>query len=190
MEHFSILFHTMSTGDTQTDETLVEMVCTQDQELYALLVGRYQSKLLRYARGILRDEQKAEDVVQEAFIKAFINLRGFDTKKKFSSWLYRIVHNEAMNSIKKYRQEIPLLETADFPSEENIEDNFIQKELSTTVTTCLKALPALYAAPLTLYYAEEKSYDEISDILQIPIGTVGTRMNRAKRLMKQLCQKK
>ncbi len=186
----SILSCNMSMTDARTDEELVTLVRTTDQELYALLVDRYQHRLLRYARSLLRDEQKAEDVVQEAFIKAFINLHGFDTRKKFSSWLYRIVHNEAMNSVKKYRLEVPLLESVDIASSEDIEDAFIKKELVADVVSCLDQLPAIYSAPLTLYFIEERSYEEISDILQIPLGTVGTRVSRAKRLMKQLCQKK
>lgn len=180
----------MACPDSQTDEAIVEMVRTKDQELYACLVERYQHKLLRYASGLLHDEHKAADVVQEAFIKAFINLNGFNTKKQFSSWIYRIVHNEAMNSVKKYRWEIPLWDDFEFASTENIEEAFMQQELVTDLHRCLADLPVLYAAPLTLYYIEERSYEEISDILHVPMGTVATRISRAKRVMKKLCHKK
>lgn len=180
----------MNGNDSLTDEELVDLSRTKDQEQYACLVDRYQHKLLRYAFGLLRDEHKAEDVVQEAFIKAFINLNAFDTKKKFSSWMYRIVHNEAMNSIKKYRKEIPLLEHFDFASSQDIEEEFAEKELLTALNDCIDGLPILYSAALTLYYIEEKSYEEIGDILHLPMGTVATRISRAKRLMKKICQKK
>jgi RNA polymerase sigma-70 factor, ECF subfamily len=180
----------MNGNDSRTDEELVELSRTKDQEQYACLVDRYQHRLMRYALGLLRDGHKAEDVVQEAFIKAFINLNAFDTKKKFSSWMYRIVHNEAMNSIKKYHKEIPLLEHFDFVSSQDIEEEFAEKELLVALNDCIDGLPVLYSAPLTLYYIEEKSYEEISDILHLPMGTVATRISRAKRLMKKICQKK
>jgi RNA polymerase sigma-70 factor, ECF subfamily len=88
-----------------SDEQLVEEVRSKDQELYSHIVDRYQAKLMRYIKYLIFDEYKAADVVQETFIKAFINLNGFDTRKKFSSWIYRIAHNEAMNSVKKYHRE-------------------------------------------------------------------------------------
>jgi RNA polymerase sigma-70 factor (ECF subfamily) len=170
------------------DEDIVEQVRSSDQERYAILVERYQHKLLRYAQSLVHDEHKAADVVQESFIKAFINLQGFDTRKKFSSWIYRIVHNEALNSIKKYPKEIPLPEGVDFASSENIEEDFEQQETAREVQAHLKKLPLLYAEPLLLRYKGEKSYEEISDILRIPLGTVATRISRAKVLMKHICQ--
>jgi len=171
-----------------SDEVLVEQVRSSDQELYAVLVERYQHKLLRYAHNLIHDENKATDVVQESFIKAFINLQGFDTRKKFSSWIYRIVHNEAINSVKKHQKEISLPENFEFASSENIEADFEQQEIAMTVQTHLKKLPIIYAEPLILRYLEEKTYEEISDILHLPKGTVATRINRAKTLMKHLCQ--
>jgi len=179
----------MAEAETQSDETIVEKVRSEDRELYAILIARYEHKLLRYAVNILRDEHRAVDVVQETFIKAFLNLNGFDTDKKFSSWIYRIAHNETMNAIKKYRLETPLLDTADFTGTENSETDFEQKEITEQVEKCLHELPILYAEPLTLFAIDEKSYEEIHDILRIPMGTVATRISRAKALMKHLCQK-
>lgn len=172
-----------------SDEEIVEKVRSIDQELYVVIVDRYQSKLLRYARSLIKDENKSLDIVQESFIKAFVNLKSFDTKKKFSSWIYRIVHNEAMNVIKKYHKEIPILDDIDFPSNENIENDFEQKEITDVVKKCLEEIPLLYSEPLALRYIEDKTYEEISDILRIPMGTVATRMNRAKIIMKRVCQK-
>lgn len=172
-----------------SDEEIIKKIRTSDQNLYTIIIERYQEKLLRYARNLTRDESKATDTVQESFIKAFINLNNFDTNKKFSSWIYRIVHNEIINGFKKYKNEIPLLEEWDFKSEENIEDEFEQKEISKKIEKCLNNIPLLYGEPLSLYYIDEKTYEEISDILRIPMGTVATRINRAKKLMKKICQK-
>lgn len=172
-----------------TDEEVVHKVWSEDQELYAIIVDRYQHKLMRYAINLIHDDQKARDIVQESLIKAFVNIRGFDPKKKFSSWIYRIVHNEAMDVIKKYHREVPFPEDFDIQSEENIEDDFDQKEVVSRVNLCLGKIPLKYSEPLTLYYVEEKSYKEISDILRIPMGTVATNVNRAKKMMKHICQK-
>ncbi len=172
-----------------TDEQVVEYIRTQDQESYLELVLRYQNKLFRYVYTISRDEAKSEDIVQNTFIKAFVNLNNFNVNKKFSSWIFRIAHNQAIDELKKYKRETPILENIDFNSKENIEEEFSQKETRQRVQKCLFEMPLIYSEPLELYFIEEKSYDEISDILQIPIGTVGTRINRAKILMKKICQK-
>lgn len=171
-----------------SDEALVELVTDKDQELFSELVNRYQAKLLRYAGRLLADEHQAADVVQTAFIKAFVNLRGFDTKKKFSSWLYRIVHNEAINLIKKEKNKISLDKNQwvnDLSDDEpEIEEKLVEKELKQQVRTSLKKLPLIYRSVLNLHYLEEKSYEEISDILKIPVGTVGTRVSRGKKIMR------
>ena len=170
-----------------TDEQVADYVRTKDQESYLEIVLRYQSKLIRYANSLTHDETKAADIVQNSFIKAFVNLNSFNTKMKFSSWIYRIVHNEAMNEVIKHKNEMPILEGVDFASEEDIVANLTKKEAQERVKKCLSEIPLLYSEPLSLFFLEEKSYDEISDILRLPIGTVGTRIRRAKILMKKIC---
>lgn len=172
-----------------TDEKIVELVRVKDKEMYAWLIRRYQKKLLRYAHFLTGDEDNAADVVQESLIKAYINLNSFNLKKKFSSWLYRIVHNQAMNLIKKQGKQVQLYADLQIDSGLSIEDEFVIKELKTHAHQCLSKMAIIYKEPLSLYYLEEKSYEEISDILRIPIGTVGTRINRAKAIMKKICQK-
>ena len=172
-----------------SDEDLVEKIRTSDKNLYVIIIERYEKKLIRYANNLIKDKNKAIDIVQESFIKAFIDLNNFDINKKFSSWIYRIVHNQVINIIKKYHKETPLLEDWDFKSEENIEENFEIQEIKEKVEKCLKNIPFLYREPLSLYYIDEKSYKEISYILRIPMGTVATHINRAKKLMKKICQK-
>ena len=171
------------------DEEIIEKIRTSDQDLYTVIIDRYQKKLIRYAYNLIKNEDKAIDIVQESFVKAFINLNNFNIEKKFSSWIYRIVHNQAINLAKKYQKETPLLENSDFESDDNIESDFEQKEIKENVERCLKEISLIYSEPLSLYYIDEKSYEEISDILRIPMGTVATRINRAKKLMKNICQK-
>ncbi|PIP53503.1 hypothetical protein COX08_00650 [Candidatus Beckwithbacteria bacterium CG23_combo_of_CG06-09_8_20_14_all_34_8] len=171
-----------------TDEKLVEYVRTQDQESYRELVKRFQSKLLRYATYLTNDEHRAADVVQESFIKAYVNLNSFDINKSFSTWIYRIVHNEAINIIKKYQKEISRDDKFDIPDDKNMELDFTQKELRNQIKKCLKQLSLAYREPISLMYLEGYDYKQISDILRIPIGTVGTRINRAKKMLAKLCQ--
>ena len=172
-----------------TDEQIVKIVRTKDKEVYLEIVLRYQEKLLRYALYLVQDKAKAADAVQESFIKAFINLNSFNTKMKFSSWIYRIVHNQVMNVVSKYKKELPLFENVDLNSGKNPEIDLTKKEIRDRVNKCIGQIPIKYSEPLSLFYLEEKSYGEISDILRLPIGTVGTRINRAKVFMKKICQK-
>jgi RNA polymerase sigma-70 factor, ECF subfamily len=173
----------------KTDEEVVSYVQSKDQDFYFVIVLRYQDKLTRYVQTITHDNSKTTDIVQDTFIKAFINLRSFDIKKKFSSWIYRIAHNQAMNVIKKNYKEIPLEEDFDVKSDEDIVLDFEKEELRIKIEKCLKMIPLIYSEPLVLHFIEEKSYKEISDILRMPMGTVAIRINRAKILIKKICHK-
>ena len=171
-----------------SDELLIKHVREKNKEAFAEIIKRYQDKLLRYASYLVNDEDKAADIVQEAFIKSYINLNGYDIKRKFSSWIYRITHNEAMNYLNKHKKEFPLLENNGEDSGIDLEDDLVKKELQAHAHYCLKQIDIIYKEPLSLYFIEGKSYDEIAEILRIPIGTVGTRINRAKALMKKICK--
>ena len=94
-----------------------------------------------------------------------------------------------MNMVKKYKNEVPILDDFDFESDEYILKEFEERETKIYVEKCLKSIPIIYSEPLSLYYLDDKSYEEISDILRIPMGTVAIRMSRAKKLMKYICQK-
>lgn len=173
-----------------SDEQLVVKVRDQDQELYGEIVRRYQAKLIRYATYIISDEDIAKDVVQNSFIKAFINLRGFDENKKFSSWIYRIVHNEAINNLKKRRWEVSL-DISEWVgigtgSKDEVLENLERREISTMVKKSLDKLSLQYRSVLVLYYLEEKSYEEIAEVLRVPIGTVGTRISRGKKKLAKI----
>lgn len=177
-----------------TDEQLIEKIRTEDQELYEEIVKRYETQLLRYATYLINDSEKAADAVQNAFIKAFVNLQSFDSKKQFSSWIYRIVHNETVNIIRKKSRELPLEEfkwsEKFFARYDKSEKNIQEKEMKKILQESLKELPIKYRSPLVLFYLEDKSYEEISEVLRLPIGTVGTRINRGKKYMKEIVEKK
>lgn len=170
------------------DEELVSIIRDQDQELYTEIVNRYEQKLRRYALVFVHDNDKADDVLQSTFIKAFINLKGFNTKKKFSSWIYRILHNEAINYIKKHKRELSLDDstevlriTSDIDHNQEIE----KEEIKTFLNEHMDRLSIKYREPLALFYLEDYSYGEISEILKMPVGTVGTRVSRGRGLLKK-----
>ena len=166
----------------------MELVRGGNKELYAHIIQRYQFKLMRYALYLVGDHDKASDAVQESFVKAYVNLNGFDTKKKFTSWIYRIVHNEVVNLVNKHSRYARLDSNIDFNDNVNIEDSYIKEEAILHAQECLKQMDLIYREPLSLYYIEDKSYDEIGYILRLPPGTVATRINRAKVIMRKLCQ--
>ncbi len=177
----------------QSDENLVKLALTNDPKAYYHLVKRYQNKLLRYTTALLHNHDQAEDATQNAFIKAYQNLHRFNPKLKFSSWIYRIAHNEAINSIKKNKRH----QTINEPAFLNLQPDkttsklteLINQEQAHQLLQTITKLPLKYQEVITLYYFENKSYQEISDILRLPKNTIGTHLSRAKKQLKTLIQK-
>jgi len=171
-----------------TDEQVASRVQGGDADAFGLLVERFEQPLLRYARRFLSGHSDAEDVVQEAFIKAFTNIRSFDVARKFSPWIYRIAHNEFINAIKKKRREpVPFFDADEFfPHPVALEDpreDAARKERAKEIEGHLDGLDMKYREPLVLYYFQELDYREIADVLHIPISTVGVRLKRAREAL-------
>lgn len=175
-----------------TDNELVEIVREHDPERYAELIERYQGKLFAYLYRLTGAREETEDLLQDVFIKAFRNLRSYDTERKFSSWIYRIAHNEAVNHIKRrsLKRFIPwedITATKDMlrmsSAEEGADTAHIREEVRQEVDEVINRLPFKYKQVLLLRYYSDKSYEDISEILGKPINTVGTLINRAKKRM-------
>ncbi len=177
----------------KTDEELVALTL-EDQEVFYHLIKRYEKKLLNYILRISStSRENAEDILQEVFIKIYRNLNGFDTDLKFSSWAYRITHNETMSHFRKNQAKLKITSIDDdennnlinlLKSSLDVKKDFSSKEIYQKVREVINLLPAKYSEILVLRYLEEKDYQEISDILQIPMGTVATLINRAKTKFK------
>ena len=170
-----------------TDERLIEKI-KKDPEVFGEIIDRYQKKLERYIFYLIGDKNEILDLVQEVFIKVYVNLNGFDVGKKFSSWIFRIAHNLAVNYLKKKKTFLKLNEEIKISDEKDIEDDFVKKELKKILEKCLNNLPINYKEVLVFYYFENLSYEEISYLLKIPPGTVAIRLSRAKKYLKKLCQ--
>ena len=171
-----------------SDEQLVEIIRENDQELYSEIIKRYNQKLSHYLRKFIYDQDELEDVLQVVFIKVYKNLYGFNINKKFSSWIYRIAHNEAVNHLKKHSKERISLDEIEYKiidEKIDISGQVDKKLLKENVEKLLKNIKTKYREPLILFYFEQRSYEEISDILRIPTSTVGTLISRGKKMIKQ-----
>ncbi len=173
-----------------SDEQLAKSVQEGDIEKFGTLMERYQAKLFRYGKKFLSNEDNIEDVVQDVFIKTYQNIQSFDTSQRFSPWIYRIAHNTYVNAIKK--NSLSPLYLFDFDtliSHTIVDDPIVrekeQEEIKKIVDQGLSLIEPKYREILILYYIEDLSYKEISDILHIPVGTVGVRIMRAKETLKE-----
>ncbi|MDD2656923.1 MAG: sigma-70 family RNA polymerase sigma factor [Patescibacteria group bacterium] len=169
----------------KTDNELV-LLSLENQENFLYLVQRYEKKLLSYIIRISGVKyEDAQDVLQDAFVSMFLKLNSFDSRLKFSSWAYRIVHNQTITDFRKrkvrpvqYFEENDLVRLVDSMSSD---DHFDKKLLQDEIKTILDKMDKKYREVLVLKFLEEKDYNEISDILKKPVGTVGTLVNRAKK---------
>jgi len=175
-----------------SDEELVKLTL-ENQENFGYLINRYELKLGRYIRRISGlGKEDIEDLLQDVFIKAYQNLNNFDQNLKFSSWIYRIAHNEVISQWRKrkarpenvYWEVDNILEniTADFDISSDIDHDLLRKSLD----KIFNKMDIKYREVLILKFIEEKNYQEISDILKKPMGTVATLINRAKKQFKQI----
>ncbi len=180
-----------------SDEKIARFVQNGDKEAFGILVKRYESKLTRYAKKFLLNYEDVKDLVQEVFLKAFVNIQSFDYRRKFSPWLYRIAHNVFVNAIKKQKRnplsffdlDVFLPHFYHEKAETNIVKDFDARYLKDILDKSLDKLDFKYREPLLLYYFEEMSYREIAEVMHIPISTVGVRLNRGKELLREIYNK-
>lgn len=163
----------------------------EDVDYFTCLYQRYENRLLNYIHRISNlSSDESRDILQEAFIKVWKNLNGFNTDLKLSSWLYRIVHNEVISNWRK-RHAMKSDPFSDITEQRllNINHDFeVESFDEEKLKTGLHKLPPKYREVLILKYFEEMTYEEISDVLKIPVGTVATRINRAKKACQKYCK--
>jgi len=177
---------------SETDEQLAARVQAGEQEAFGELVTRYEPKLLRYARKFLLDPDDAADIVQDVFLKSYENMQSFDASRRFSPWIYRIAHNEYVNALKR-RESRGTIFTVDFDTlfphlaaAEKTDTAALERDVREALEGHLKKLDPKYREPLILYYLEEMDYRMISEVLHIPVSTVGVRLSRGKSILKKL----
>lgn len=172
-----------------SDEEIAHLVQQGNIRAFGVIVDRYEAKLRRYASKFLFGYEDAQDHVQDVFLKAYTHIQGFDTKRRFSPWIYRIAHNTFINAIKRNGKEtVPFFNPDElFPhpvAKEETDSDALHQELKEALEQCLDKLDPKYREPLVLSFFEELSYKEIADVLRIPTSTVGVRIRRAKQQLR------
>lgn len=178
----------------RTDEELAT-ISNGNIEAFEELISRYEKKLLRYIGRIANfSNEENEEVLQEVFIKVWKNINSFSPDLKFSSWIYRIAHNETISIFRKAKSrgisdQVELTETLFIPEKIDFIKELDDKISSHNIQNVLLEMDTKSREILVLKFLEEQSYEEISDILKLPMGTIATRINRAKDSFRALVQK-
>ena len=168
------------------DGDLVALALRGDPGAFASLVERYDRAVYHLAYRTLHDVEEARDVAQEAFFKAFRSLRTFKPGAKFSTWIFAITYHaccDRLNRSKRYTgQELP--ERAD--ATPGPEQQVIALDETQRLRTAIDCLPEKYRAVITLYHLQGRQYEEIAQVLGLPMGTVKTHLFRAKEQLRRL----
>jgi RNA polymerase sigma-70 factor (ECF subfamily) len=178
------------------DRTLAQRAQRGDQGAFATLVTRHQRYVYNLAYRLLRDAQEAEDLTQEAFLRAWRGLGGYRGAQdpagaQFTTWLYRIVTNLCYNRLPGLRRQLQegdaeALERVAAPEAHTPRARLEAGERQAHVQAAIEALPEKYRLVVTLYYLQEQSYQEIAAVLGLPMGTVKTHLYRARARLKDL----
>ena len=176
------------------DDKLVERAIGGDESAYSELVEKYERALYFHVRKMIKDEEQVNDLVQEAFVKAFDNLNSYSTNYAFSTWLYRIATNHTIDYLRKKKLKTLSIDepvkTRDGDMQMQLEDesagtdrNIIRKQRQKIVQNAIDELPEKYRKVIEMRHMEEKSYQEIADVLDLPLGTVKAHIFRAREML-------
>ena len=177
----------------QTDDQIITEVREGNPRKYALLVERHKDRAFSLALRMLGSREDAEEIVQDAFLRAFRSLNLFRGDARFGTWLYRIVYNLSLSRISRKK---PFLEFHDLSDdhaalpavdegEVSLLDNLGDRELQDAVMAEVSNLPPHFRAALSLFYIDDLTYDEMSSVMDIPLGTVKTYLFRGRNLLRK-----
>jgi len=184
-------------SDRDIDQQLVERVQRGDKAAFDLLVAKYQRKIFRLLSRLIRDTAEIEDVAQEAFVKAYRALPNFRGESAFYTWLYRIAINTAKNYLVSQGRRAPTTTDADIEDAETFDDGdhlrdlntpdsmLLSKQVAEAVNRAIDKLPEDLRTAIVLREIEGLSYEEIAETMNCPIGTVRSRIFRAREAIAQ-----
>jgi RNA polymerase sigma-70 factor (ECF subfamily) len=181
------------------DHSLLAATLAGDETAFAEIVRRYKNQITNYVYRMLNDYDRASDLAQETFVRVYMSAERYQATYSFSTYIYRIAHNLAISELRtRKRRKLFSLPTffSDKDSEEieveiedkrqtMADDQMIANERRAAVDKAIVSLPEKYRMALVLCDIEEKSYEEISEVLGLPVGTVKSRINRARNLLKE-----
>ena len=191
-----IIRHMFLENEKKTDIQLVKETL-KNQDNFSLIISRYKLPLRRYIRRITNiHDEEIDDLLQEIFISVYQNLNSFNQDLQFSSWIYRIAHNKTINYWRKNKKESSNISVEEHLSfiesifnHEHILEDLEKEENKILITRALNNLDQKYYDVLVLKFLENKDYNEISDILEKPMGSIATLINRGKKQLKKEVEK-
>ncbi|MBX6363599.1 MAG: sigma-70 family RNA polymerase sigma factor [Gemmatimonadetes bacterium] len=183
-----------------TDQQIVALAREGREAAFRELIARYERPVLSLIYRLVRDREKAEDLAQDSFIKVLNALDRYDPSYKFSSWMFKIAHNTALDHLRKKGLDTlsldgsPHAATADetaasvltaISEDETPEEYTANRELGAEIERAIARLRPEYRTAITLWHAEARPYEEIAEIMGVPLGTVKTYIHRARNELKQ-----
>ena len=164
---------------------LIEDALKGDENACQKILNLYKGRIFSYVYRIVRNYHDAEDITFDTFIRCFKALKSFDPTRSFSTWLFSIAHNVVIDFLRKNKQEYEYLD-----ERHSIKDDFVQeyekKKKLEKIEKALAKLPPIDREIVVLFHKEENSYQEISEILNIPVSTIKTRLHRARKKLREL----
>lgn len=180
------------TGGKPTDDNaLIELARRHDQGAFSLLVEKYRKALIAHILKYVTVLEDAEDICQRSFEKAFMNIDRFNARYAFSTWLYNIARNEAIDHIRRSRTSINSVpisverEALDVLAGSTPEDEFIIDQAVSNLLTGIRELGESYRQVVELRFIKDYAYEDIARELNLPLGTVKTRISRARKLLEK-----
>jgi RNA polymerase sigma-70 factor (ECF subfamily) len=172
----------------ENDRELVHNALQGNQKAFRQIVERYHATAYAVVRGILGDSDEVDDVLQNVYVKIYRGLAGFRGESRLSTWIYQIARNEAINAVRKRRPVATPVEDVAVPAGEDAspEVRFGRRELSERMEAAMAAMDENYRMVLELRYMGERSYEEIAEMMGLPIGTVKTYIYRGKVQLKKI----
>jgi RNA polymerase sigma-70 factor (ECF subfamily) len=177
-----------------TESEIIDRIIAGETEAFAILVGQHQRRALSLAERMLQDVEEARDAVQDAFVKAYRSLAKFNRDASFSTWFYRIVYTTCLNVLER-RKRLPKHDELDEESSQAWIEPSVFKSMEASmvdevIADEMKTMNPMYSTVLELFYVDDRSYEEIVTITGMPLGTVKTRLNRGRNLLRKALLKR